>query len=329
MKPITSYVDLLQKHAREGDPAAFYSLFSAQCKELYIHIRSKGMAHKQALLTILPFLRTLYRTYVRRRPKEEPAEWFNHRKKALPESRAPSDTDEFFVENIDAEGVKDFERSTQLMLQREYGRLRDAYGESFLRGRRLRKRMLRLCIIAIVIAGGVTGLFTGLDYVLKSTDSRIDIAVTLPEYIISFSLPPVRKNGPLNTATSSEKSADSIGVRRQDADTERGNVSAVTEKPQPASVVAPPSRPPATALPMPVSNTIHAAVKPLAAQSGAQISSPPASPRTFSTGSSSFSAKDTSAARDTAAPVLPPLSPAITPSTGMKKNEDTSGQSGN
>jgi hypothetical protein len=197
MKNISSYPELLQNHALTGDPAAFYSLFGKQILQLYIMLRNNGVSHEKADNDVTSFLTSIYVKYVKSRPLSDPGEWLVRNLKFL-KGYSKETLPDNVSENVAADQIKDFERKAMIAIQREYSRLKEAHSVTYLRGPRTTRKFKRNMIFISALVFVFLGLFFGFDYLLRSTDSSIDISMTLPRYIISFSLPSGYNKGSTN-----------------------------------------------------------------------------------------------------------------------------------
>jgi len=75
MKNIASETQLYVQLAHRGDPSAFYALFGAQIRDLYLFLRSQGRDHGAACDEAGRLIAGAYRRFLRARPFR-PDRWF-------------------------------------------------------------------------------------------------------------------------------------------------------------------------------------------------------------------------------------------------------------
>jgi hypothetical protein len=189
VKRINRPDDLLWKHAADGDPGAFFAIFREPVRNAYVLIRGKGINEAQAAATLIPFIRKLYRRFVRTRPGGSADEWFRVQIRRLPVAAQENDSDTFDLEQIDPPGLARFEASLQLVLQREYAHYRDNHGLPIFKGEDFGHRAARKGLLFVVLAAGLYALFLFSGFLLRSFDTRIDFTLSLPSHVLKFSFP--------------------------------------------------------------------------------------------------------------------------------------------
>jgi hypothetical protein len=189
MKHILSQSELLCMHAAAGDPSAFFTLFSTELTDIYAALRSTGVGHRQAAAGLLMPVRKLYREYIRQKPKANTAEWFKRQHKFFPQVQARGDTDGITFGNIDPREIENFEHVVHRILQKEYGMLRAMSGSGQIKTAGPAARIMRRIAIPVSILIALIIAVAGLHYWLKASNSSLQLMLTLPSHVISFSMP--------------------------------------------------------------------------------------------------------------------------------------------
>jgi hypothetical protein len=118
---------LLQHVARKGDPSAFYTLVAPCARATYQALRNSGKNHKETMLLLVPFLKSLYRGFSRKSGDEDFDSWYRSKqKKHLGSEYEPSQNpaEEIFLEGISAADYSHLDSQMKLLFMRNYNRVK-------------------------------------------------------------------------------------------------------------------------------------------------------------------------------------------------------------
>jgi len=127
MTTIQSPGHLLQHVARKGDPSAFYTLVAPCARETYTAMRNSGKNHKETMLLLVPFLKTLYRGFSNKSDAEDFVSWYrNKQKKHLGSNYDPvnESSEEISFEGISGADISHLDAQMKLLFMRNYIKVR-------------------------------------------------------------------------------------------------------------------------------------------------------------------------------------------------------------
>lgn len=117
--------ELLRALAEQGEPAAFYALFSADIRATF---RSTLEVHSdpgQVVKLLLAFYRRLYREFTASPPRITLEEWHEKQVRHHLPKQTTGQSDEISLESLADDRFGEFESVLQRMLEREYGKVRN------------------------------------------------------------------------------------------------------------------------------------------------------------------------------------------------------------
>jgi hypothetical protein len=190
MDPIRTPQDLLLTLAGNGDPSAFSTLIVQYANAAYFAERNLGKSHKEALVVLIPFIKTAYQDFIKTSPHKAFDTWYREYKKKYFSNVQESSEEVNLSEktdfgNVPMADIAHFERILDIILQRKYGKIRRMWnGRLTGQSRRLR----RLLITAgIIVSAGI--LFTAFYCFLLAGKQRIIVTYSSQQYSKSVALP--------------------------------------------------------------------------------------------------------------------------------------------
>jgi hypothetical protein len=114
--------------ARKGDPSAFYTLVAPHARATYQALRNSGKNHKETMLVLVPFLKSLYRGFFRKPDDENFDSWYlSKQKKHLGneyEALIQNPAEEIFLEGVSAADYSHLDSQMKLLFMRNYNKVK-------------------------------------------------------------------------------------------------------------------------------------------------------------------------------------------------------------
>ena len=190
MDSIRTPQELLLTLAGNGDPSAFSTLIVQYANAAYIAERNLGKSHKEALVILIPFIKSAYQDFIKNSPHKAFDIWYREYKKKYfsnvqdsPEEVTPPEKIDFG--NVPMADIAHFERILDIVLQRKYGKIKRTWNGR-LTGQS--RRLLRLFkTSAIIVSAGI--ILTLFYYLLVVTKQQIAITYSFQKYSKTITLP--------------------------------------------------------------------------------------------------------------------------------------------
>jgi hypothetical protein len=190
MDSIRTPQDLLLTLAGDGDPSAFSTLIVQYANAAYIAERNLGKSHKEALVILIPFIKSAYQDFIKTSPHKAFDLWYReYKKKFFSDAQESSDEvtlpEKIDFGNVPMADIAHFERILDIVIQRKYGKIKRTW-KGRLTGQSLRLQRLFKTSAIIVSAGIVLTLFY---YFLVVTKQQIIVTYSFKNYSKTFALP--------------------------------------------------------------------------------------------------------------------------------------------
>jgi hypothetical protein len=190
MDSIRTPQDLLLTLAGNGDPSAFSTLIVQYANAAYIAERNLGKSHKEALVILIPFIKSAYQDFIKTSPHKAFDVWYREYKKKF-FSNVQESSDEVTLPdkndfgNVPMADIAHFERILDIVIQRKYGKIKRTW-KGRLTGQS--RRLLRLLkTSAIIVSAGI--VLTLFYYFLVVTKQQIIVTYSFQNCSKTFALP--------------------------------------------------------------------------------------------------------------------------------------------